>query len=703
MASPPQPSGSGEATTSGKSTRRYWVALGIGAVVLGLYVAGLFSGVREELDEDTLVDGPVGGGAPRAGRHTNSELGKAGERWLDFLRQKYESEGKSAAWGMRAAPLLYEKHGILLAASTALAPPSMEPALLGDDGKAELSFTIENVGSGGCDQLPAGDLEIWVRISGPETFTVEPVKDPSLCRWSVRTTVSTAGVYTVDMKLISYLGGTTEPAWDECHTETMVGYAPTALQLGANEGLDARHPALRHMYQDVAPTTKPSDGSLRELEGVKGYHYYFPDKACCELCTRVDGCTHWMSPGLRQGTKCSLFHSDAGEDEAPTTWTQGRLEKRGVEDDIRGKKYYVGRAQRQRTGRNFLGCGWSTALSEDHVCSKGGNDDEVIGSGFPWEVVSTKPLGAAAEGATHTEIGLRSLEQAYTQKGLCARDAAIPSGRWVELPEQTLDACQAYGPELQDMVNKDKTFIAAYHEGDGKCWLREHFPDIVRLKLGNELKQSLWTSDLFDKPLFAAEWRPNDCRLEVLERSDLQACVDRRGVRSVDVRGSSVSEFFGEFVKQRLTGTTAGIITPDDAALAVEIHDLRIPFMVIDLTLEEWRKQLEETVRDATPGVEYYWMPAPYFSSERAPLATAPRERAFNRIARSVLSEAGWMELDWYESSKALAFETYASRDGLHAVGPAMKALFEIFANKLCHPDAPDARVRRRQLRGNTR
>ena len=93
-------------------------------------------------------------------------------------------------------------------------------------------------------------------------------------------------------------------------------------------------------------------------------------------------------------------------------------------------------------------------------------------------------------------------------------------------------------------------------------------------------------------------------------------------------------------------------------------------------------------------------------SSEREAHITAERTARFVDIARDRFRSKHIDIIDWVNSSIALTFDAATQNDGMHVVGPPMKALFNQLMHTMCyqkhdkqHPNKLSKRVEKKDAR----
>lgn len=79
-----------------------------------------------------------------------------------------------------------------------------------------------------------------------------------------------------------------------------------------------------------------------------------------------------------------------------------------------------------------------------------------------------------------------------------------------------------------------------------------------------------------------------------------------------------------------------------------------------------------------------FFVPSMLISSEREHNVILGRAELFNRLAREILVPKGWKELDYFNPSAAFAYDSSTQGDGLHIVGPPMKAVFAQVWSHIC-------------------
>ena len=183
---------------------------------------------------------------------------------------------------------------------------------------------------------------------------------------------------------------------------------------------------------------------------------------------------------------------------------------------------------------------------------------------------------------------------------------------------------------------------------------------------------------------FEYVWKPYSCTIPLYTDEMIRTCFAEKGYARPVVKGDSISDFFRTYVEQRVKGARL----TQFGSRAFEIQNFKLAHIV-------WH---EDTVEAAVPvfkanglekgtGGARFWMLGPFFSSEREHHIMPGRYEYMASSMRETIEGAGYMEVDWREISKALAFDSATYLDGLHVVGPPMKTLFNIFIHAACSGD----------------
>jgi len=151
------------------------------------------------------------------------------------------------------------------------------------------------------------------------------------------------------------------------------------------------------------------------------------------------------------------------------------------------------------------------------------------------------------------------------------------------------------------------------------------------------------------------------------------------------ISGASIAEFFNNYFNQRMNSILNGSETQKNTKLGIEvsISELATVHKIWTHGEEEWAQWLMN-LPDSNGALNIF-LNGPFISSEREAHITPVRYLRFIYIARPILAQKGWIEIDWYHASLPLSFDSSAQYDGLHVIGPPMKMAFHMVMHSLCN------------------
>lgn len=189
-------------------------------------------------------------------------------------------------------------------------------------------FIVDTIGKLQCggageswiDRQPP--LTMWVRANGVsdsgdgEIFagTAIPHKldsSASRCAWRYDFEISTAGLYSIHVKVLTF-NGFADSLAKTCATETI---PPRNEQFDKqkhnNSEADMRK--MEQMNYDVVMELAEK-GQYMHHRGVSGFKMYGPDDACCEACKRSRNCKMFSVPGALHFDECELYFTRRADD-----------------------------------------------------------------------------------------------------------------------------------------------------------------------------------------------------------------------------------------------------------------------------------------------------------------------------------------------------------------------------------------------------
>jgi len=486
--------------------------------------------------------------------------------------------------------------------------------------KGHFEVVIRNTNSKDCN---ACDYNIWVRVTGTEIIAGKAKPDADKCRWTFSFQIHQAGVFTVQSKLISYLGAA-DIEYDTCKRQ-------------------------RGRFPDFL-----SEWTPREFTGFK---FYKPYLQCCDVCSKQDDCTHWLSGG---GIKahCHFFNlnDNSTRRESSLNVYSGTV--------MQGES-------RPYVGSIFLGCGWSYELASEHPCIDNANDDRI-------------PFIEEAITVSHDNTVVAEIESKALP--ICSLDHRV-NGRWVDVKEKV--KCS----KVEDDSKFEKRFpIQRFARTDlGVCWFRENVNAISSRCLEggcNALKKSSrWRDSSFIRKVNSSDywgtWVPYEkCRYHLLTSSDLQKCVTKKKISSITTIGVSIAKFLRVYVNQRNEDIQ---LHRGSDGVQVEINTLKLPHLIWHESYKTIKDEFERfEAADAT--TLKYFLSGMYISSEReAHVLDDHASYVSDTISSPILKGKGWKEVYWHDISAAFTYDSATQGDGLHVVGVPMKQIWTMVMNDICN------------------
>ena len=524
-------------------------------------------------------------------------------------------------------------------------------------------------------------LTIWVRVLGPEIFAgaAKAVQlDGQSCFWEFEFNLQVPGSYEVDSKVLT---------WNGLASLEFVSTGP--FPDGRPQG--ERSACLNtHLYTDITNNTEEFTGNNPHHFGFVGFKFYSPLISCCEICRRTPGCQYWETPPKKIGVNatfafngCELYYSS---DTPPEEKRMSNL--LATKDEVLARKSNRRRLVVHATGTPesntsevayFLGCGWSFEFAMDFPCLSGDLDDHVYMADRRFVFREEGIASAAANGTTgiNQVVPLCKLEDEYFSEK--------PKGRWVS--ENVTSQLNCPFPRKDDPNITEMFPITAFVSDFPHCWHRD---DLSRprarcseVNCGKLDPSSKWDkSKLYQEKDWIGVWRNYHCSYLEFTDKQLQKCITKRKITSIDMKGASISAMLGQYSKLRLQTMK---LYPEDSpevndAVKVVIDSLQWPHLLWHDNEQEWIEVLEKMPSINGSRVEHYWVSSFFASSEREPYVQVDRAKRLSDLAQDILTPKGYHMIDTFELSAAFSYDTAAQNDGLHIIGPPMKmAVTKVF------------------------
>ena len=474
----------------------------------------------------------------------------------------------------------------------------------------------------------ASKLELWVRIGGPDIFAGSAIPDINSCSWTFPFTLEQTGEYIVEVKTLMYNGRA------EVHPKQ-----------------------CQYLNVNVSQADLPLNASNVGFQGVK---LYAPYEGCCEVCTRVPGCTLWSFPTLDQVEGCQLFF---GTSNSSVVRLPRKVSGRQL-SAIFGNEPAVG-YPRNEDAAYYLGCGLSFWMAADFPCQNPDTDDQISNFTLVFNNVQEKDTNKDTRPFCTTAD--ETLEQSR--------------GRWVRRP---------YPSEIQcpnTSLTTDGNYKASIYEVDPdrpKCWYKDDLT--LYGTFCSERGCAIWLSNtwyswLHKERFFFGTWEQYSCQYKEWTTSQLQECITKKNISSITTAGASISLIVSDYLRIR----TRGLHFPNSTENTIEISidTISFPHLLWHMSTEELISHLS-ALPVATPLKQKYWLTSFYISSEREQFVHNGRARVYTEVAEPILKAKGWIELNMYDVGAAFAFDTTGQMDGLHLLGPPIKVLMTKLFHHLC-------------------
>jgi len=641
---------------------------------------------------------------------------------INEMRRRYESVGALADFYARGLGWIQDRLGLVLTVVIAGNFTTSETAngaenLTLHSGPASI-FIVDTIGKMKCggeeddwtDRQPP--LTMWVRANGSsprgEIFsgTALPhrllsTKDNHRCTWRYDFEPYDAAVYSIHVKVLNF-NGFVDSLSETCNTEKITSNDQFDSQTH-NKSIPGDLTKLEAMNHEVVKELA-AEGNYSHHRGLSGFKMYDAIDACCEACARSRNCKMFSIPGALHYDNCELFFDrketdvdfldrDSGHylgrdrnysytKQEPSDFPPLRRKLAISPDEIKKpwpvNEHPLKGFPRAGAATYFLGCGWSSMLSFESPCHYP-SDDLVFGSGKKVEIVGHPQNNTP--GSAEIEVkALRSCD--FDDEKL-----NISNGRWVRYPYPDESVCSAM---VRDETSaKFKNFRPLYR-GDQPphCWHRDDLTQIANTcgEVGcTFVVKHRWMTDLKREAEWFGLWQPYECQYHDMGDDAIQQCVDQKQISSIQLKGASISSLVDGYMAQKLQNinmTTAG-----NGTLSVVIDTLKMPHLLWHLSIDEYKKKLENDFQDVTDDSEYehYWITGFYFTSEREPHVQLDRSLEYSKMAGDILTPRGYKMINGFDLSAAFGFDTDGQADGLHINGPPIRAIVTKFFHHLCH------------------
>ena len=568
------------------------------------------------------------------------EAAEQAHNFVAARREEYHKQGLDYRWKLRGVGYLYHFHSLVLLATLPDQP------ILHSTNKIAI-HNVSNKTVTECDKF-----SIWVRVNGPEIFAGEAqavtLRNGS-CFWIFPFDLHVPGSYEVDVKLLMW-NGNAPILENQCEFQ----------------------PGL------------PSNDTLGKLkhDGFQGFKMYSAPLMCCEICSRTPYCVSWATPFLRMddpntaNNGCELFfEADAPDEYVPVShmWPPRRRRRLAPTDPMHGHAH-------KNPTSYFMGCGWSFWFTLDFPCLSGDLDDRVFSDEKTFEVPAALPSSTDRSGINFSDpifLPLCSLEDEKL-------GTESVQARWVREPPHS-NVTVACSPFNTTKALNKAFEITTFDHDRPECWRRENLSIIgakcVEMNCRLIQKESIWLSSLHNEQHFAGSWQPYSCRYLEFSTRQLQECVTKRKIASFTHKGTSVADFMNNFVQYRLMNVTLYPEKSDPEAIDVVFDTLGL--LHKNGPDGSFEQELAE-VPIAPQTEEHYWVSPFFLSSEREVHTHLKRMERYNDVLPAIVMQKRYRTINAFDLTAAFTFDSATQNDGMHLIGPPMKAIVTKLFHHVC-------------------
>jgi len=341
----------------------------------------------------------------------------------------------------------------------------------------------------------------------------------------------------------------------------------------------------------------------------------------------------------------------------------------------------------------FLGCGWSYHFHLEFPCLSGDLDDSMYIESADFVVVPT----VNDEFSQKDRLPLCTLQDEHLSVFANGTQRALP-GRWVREDWSDRSLCPTEyerDPAIVDFPQDIGKFDPEYPH----CYWRDNLQPLN--KGCNEMNcpdikdHSKWlASPLQNDTEWMGVWRNYDCDYMEFTNDELSECFQRNKISSISTGGASIGRMLHVYLNQRLVDVQLYNATNPDARSAT-ISTLAWPHMLWHKSTAGWKEELENmpSLMPSSTNSEFnvsnskheFYVLSPFFiTSEREPYVQADRAMELAEIMERMLTPKGYRLINSWDLSSAFGYDTSGQADGLHIVGPPMKAILTKVFHHMC-------------------
>jgi hypothetical protein len=304
------------------------------------------------------------------------------------------------------------------------------------------------------------------------------------------------------------------------------------------------------------------------------------------------------------------------------------------------------------------------------------SDDLIFGSG--------KRINITV-GSNQVDVELTFSKE--NEKRACSlEDESFGNGRWVKYPFPDDSICM---PVQRDNGNRSfKTYKPEYNGTlmPPYCWHRDNIDQCCNdcAERGCRfIVNHRWVSDLRRDGMWFGKWENFNCYWKDLSSVEIQQCIIDKNISNIVLKGKSIKQTLDTYITDKLNGLK--MVEDTSKSRFIILDTLAMPHVVWHQTIEEFGKELDTYQDVDNETSEYYFITGFYYSSEREPHVTADRSLKFSNLAWEKLTPKGYKMINAFDVTAAFTFDSDAQNDGLHIIGPPIRAILTKFFHHLCH------------------
>lgn len=232
------------------------------------------------------------------------------------------------------------------------------------------------------------------------------------------------------------------------------------------------------------------------------------------------------------------------------------------------------------------------------------------------------------------------------------------NGRWVRHVYPDDSECLPMKKDASTLGFKT-AMLKYYGDRPPHCWHRDDLTQIANTCAEPGCKWVVnhrWVTDLKRERKWYGRWKQYQCQYFDLGDNEIQQCIDRKSILSIQLQGASIKQILTSYMSQKLQNinmTTGGNRT-------VFLDTLKMPHLLWHKGVQEYQEYLESnftSVVDDTEN-EHYWITGFYYTSEREPNVQVDRSLQYSKMAHDILTPKGYKMINAFDLTSAFAFDT---------------------------------------------